>query len=78
MIEVKDTITLLKSEVERNMQEMNEIDIELDKIETRKNDLLVRKECISFHVDKTSKTLDIIERDAKNEKPFNQIHTNLS
>lgn len=78
MIEVKDTITLLKSEVERNVQMMNEIDIELEQNEKRKKDLLERKVCASFHIDKVSKVIDIIERDAKNEKPFNQIHTNLS
>ncbi len=50
-------------------------DIELTKSKLTALEAYMQK--LSFHIDKSTKLLEIIEMDEKNDKPFKEIHVAL-
>lgn len=50
-------------------------DIELTKSKLTALEVYMQK--LSFHIDKSTKLLEIIEMDEKNDKPFEEIHAHL-
>ena len=76
-INVDDIKCLLRNKELRDRKELEQTkkDIELSK--SKLSVLEEYKHKLSFHIDKSTKLLEIIEMDEKNDKPFKEIHKNL-
>lgn len=77
MIEVDEIIGVLKHDIENKEILIKDIDDELEQMEKRKIELMDKKSSASFYIDKLSKSVDIIERAKKSDKPFEEIHPKL-
>ena len=76
-INVGDIKTLLRNKEMRDRIELKEVqdNTELTKSKLQTSELYLQK--LSFHIDKSTKLLEIIERDEKNTKQFKEIHAHL-
>lgn len=60
---------------DRKKLEQTKKDIELSK--SKLSALEEYKHKLAFHIDKSTKLLEIIKMDEKNDKPFKEIHAHL-
>ena len=76
-INVDDIKRLLRNKELSDRKELQRTkeDIELTKSKLTALEVYVQK--LSFHIDKSTKLLEIIEMDEKTDQPFKELHRNL-
>ena len=76
-IDVNDIKCLLRNKEMSDRMELQRTKEDIELTKSKLHALEGYKQKLSFHIDKSTKLLEIIEMDEKTDKPFKEIHKNL-